>query len=447
MDHLLAARAQMGSSLAFHIIFASLGIGLPLLIVLAEGLHLRSGNPVYLALAKQWTKAFAILFAVGAVSGTVLSFELGLLWPRFMAYAGGIIGMPFSLEGFAFFIEAIFLGLYLYGWDRLSPRAHWLCGIPVAVSGTISGIFIVTANAWMNAPAGFRIVDGQVTDVDPWRAMFNPAWFAETLHSTLGSYVAVGFAVAGIYAWGMLHGRRDAYHRIALTLALLMGGIAIPLQIVAGDIAARTVARTQPAKLAAMEALFHTEAGAPLTIGGIPNVDTGQTAFAVRIPDGLSLLLHEDPHATVAGLDTVTPDDRPNVPVVHFAFDAMVGMGFFMLVVATAFGWRAWRGRRVPDGRLLLGAVLLASPMGFLATEAGWTVTEVGRQPWVAYHLLRTRDAVTTAPGLGLAFAGFTLLYLLLASTLIWLLLRIGRETPFHPSLVPPVLHPQEVAR
>jgi cytochrome d ubiquinol oxidase subunit I len=429
MSHLLAARAQMGTSLAFHIIFASLGIGLPLLIVIAEGLHLRTREPVYLALAKQWSKAFAILFAVGAVSGTVLSFELGLLWPRFMAYAGGIIGMPFSLEGFAFFIEAIFLGLYLYGWNRLSPRAHWLCGLPVAISGMISGVFVVTANAWMNAPAGFKIVDGKVTDVNPWRAMFNPAWFAETLHSTLAAYVAVGFAVAGIYAWGMLRGRRDTYHRRALLLALVVGGIAIPLQIVAGDIAARTVAHTQPVKLAAMESLFHTERGAPLRIGGIPDPATGTVRYAIEIPNGLSLLLHDDPNAAVPGLDQVPAADRPPVAVVHFAFDAMVGMGFFLLFAAGWFWWRAWRARRVPDGRWLLRVLVIASPLGFLAIEAGWSVTEVGRQPWVIYNVLHTADAVTTAPGLDLAFAGFTLLYIVLAATLIWLLLRIARGT------------------
>jgi len=430
MSHLLAARAQMGTSLAFHIIFASLGIGLPLLIVIAEGLHLRTGDPVYLTLAKKWTKAFAILFAVGAVSGTVLSFELGLLWPRFMAYAGGIIGMPFSLEGFAFFIEAIFLGLYLYGWERLSPRAHWLCGLPVAISGMISGVFVVTANAWMNAPAGFKIVEGRVTDVNPWRAMFNPAWFAETLHATLAAYVAVGFAVAGLYAWGMLRGRRDDYHRRALIIALVVAGIAIPLQIVAGDVAARTVARTQPAKLAAMEGLFRTERGAPLRIGGLPDPATGTTPYAIAIPRGLSLLLHDDPNATVTGLDQFIPADRPPVRIVHLAFDAMVGMGFFLLFVAAWFWWRTWRGHRVPEGRWLLRALVLAGPLGFLAIETGWTVTEVGRQPWVVYNVLRTADAVTTAPGLDIAFVGFTLLYILLAATLVWLLLRIARGTP-----------------
>ena len=271
MSDLMAARTQMATSLAFHIIFAAIGMGLPVLLVVAEGLHLRTGNPVYLALARRWSKAFAVLFAVGAVSGTILSFELGLLWPRFMDFAGSIIGMPFSMEGFAFFIEAIFLGLYLYGWDRLSPRMHWLCGIPLAISGQLSGIFVVAANAWMNSPSGFRVENGKVVDIDPLAAMFNPAWFQQALHLVLAAFVATSWGVAGLYAYGMLRGRRDAYHRAGLTAAMCLAVIVSPLQAISGDLSARWVAEHQPIKFAALEGQFETVAGAPFHIGGYPD--------------------------------------------------------------------------------------------------------------------------------------------------------------------------------
>src|SRR5215212_4091672 len=259
MDDLLAARSQMAMSLAFHIIFASIGIAMPLLMVIAEWKWLRSKNEIYLMLAKRWAKGTAILFAVGAVSGTVLSFELGLLWPGFMGYAGSIIGMPFSLEGFAFFTEAIFLGIYLYGWTRVPPRAHLFAGAMVAFSGALSGIFVVIANAWMNAPTGFRLVDGKFVDVDPIAAMMNPAAFPQTLHMTLAAYAATGFAVAGIHAFLLLRDRENLFHRRALAIALAVGGCAALLQPLSGDLSARAVAEIQPVKLAALEGQFKTE--------------------------------------------------------------------------------------------------------------------------------------------------------------------------------------------
>jgi cytochrome d ubiquinol oxidase subunit I len=431
MSDLFAARAQMGTSLAFHIVFAVLGMGLPLLLVAAEGMWLRTGNPVYLTLAKRWSKSFAVLFAVGAVSGTVLSFELGLLWPRFMEFAGGIIGMPFSAEGFAFFIEAIFLGLYLYGWNRLTPRAHWLCGIPIAISGTLSAIFVVSANAWMNSPAGFRIENGEVVDVDPVKAMLNDAWFQQALHMTLAAYVATGFAVAGLYAIGMLRGHRDEYHRKGLAIAVALGAIAIPLQIISGDISARWVAENQPVKFAAMEGQFQTEAGAPLTIGGIPDPDARETKYALEIPNLLSIIAFRDPDATIRGLDEWPLSDQPDPRVVHLAFDAMVGLGFAMLGLGIWYWWAAWKRRKRGQGELspwLLRCTAIATPFGFLAIEAGWVVTEVGRQPWIIYDVMRTKDAVTEVPGQFAAFGGFTLVYLVLAGTSIWLLRRLSRS-------------------
>lgn len=431
MSDLLAARVQMGTSLAFHIVFAVLGMGLPVLLLITEGLWLRTQNPVYLTLVRRWAKGFAILFAVGAVSGTILSFELGLLWPRFMAYAGGIIGLPFSAEGFAFFIEAIFLGLYLYGWDRLSPRAHWLTAIPIAVSGTLSAIFVISANAWMNSPAGFRIINGEVTDVDPVAAMFNDAWFQQSLHMVQAAFIATGLGVAGIYALGILRGKHDAYHRAGLTIALALASIFAPLQLISGDISARWVAENQPAKLAAMEGLFQTEAGAPLSIGGWPDIASRQTRFAVQIPRGLSLLAFHDPNAVVQGLDAFPPEDQPDPRIVHVAFQIMVGIGFAIIGLVAWYWIAAWRRRRRPGGTFpgpwLLRALVVATPLGFIAIEAGWTVTEVGRQPWIIYQVMRTSEAVTPVPNQFIALGGFTITYVILAVACAVLLVRLGR--------------------
>src|SRR2546427_11990398 len=303
MSDLLAARSQMGISLAFHIIFALVGIGMPLLMVVAERRWLITRDEIYLELAQRWAKGTAILFAVGAVSGTVLSFELGLLWPGFMRFAGSIIGMPFSLEGFAFFTEAIFLGISLYGWERIRPRAHLAAGVIVAASGAASGIFVVIANAWMNTPAGFTLVRGAVVHVDPIAAMRNPAALSQTIHMTLAAYAATGFAVAGIHAFLLLKDRANAFHRRALVIALLVGAPAAVLQPISGDLSARHLARHQPVKLAAAEALFETRAGAPLTLGGWPDVERRQTRLAIDVPYGLSLLAFHDPGAVVKGLD------------------------------------------------------------------------------------------------------------------------------------------------
>src|SRR5215218_4709806 len=389
MSDLLAARSQMAMSLAFHIVFSVIGIGLPLLMVIAEWRWLRTGEATYLELAKRWSKGAAILFAVGAVSGTVLSFELGLLWPNFMRFAGPIVGMPFSLEGFAFFTEAIFLGLYLYGWNRVSRGAHLFAGIIVALSGVLSGIFVVIANAWMNAPTGF--------------------------------------GVAGVHAIMILRGNVTAFHRNALAVALAVGAPAAILQPISGDISARYVAREQPVKLAALEAHFTTQRGAPLHLGGWPDVERQETRWAIRLPRGLSLLAFHDPNAEVRGLSDFPRDEWPPLPIVHIAFQIMVALGSVMALVSAWALWRWWRGRgiaAVAANRMLLRALALATPMGFIAIEAGWTVTEVGRQPWIIQGVLRTADAVTPMPGLIVPFLLFTLLYCFLGVIVAWLLYR-----------------------
>jgi cytochrome d ubiquinol oxidase subunit I len=433
MSDLLAARSQMGVSLAFHIVFAVVGIAMPLLMVIAERRWQVTGHAIYLDLAKRWARGTAILFAVGAVSGTVLSFELGLLWPEFMRFAGPIIGMPFSLEGFAFFTEAIFLGVYLYGWDRISPRAHLGAGVAVAVSGAASGVFVVIANAWMNAPAGFTLVAGRVTAVNPLAAMGNAAALSQTIHMTLAAYAATGFAVAGIHAFLLLKDPANAFHRRALEIALLVGAPAAVLQPLSGDLSARHLARHQPLKLAAAEALFRTQQGAPLTLGGWPDVDARETRFAVRVPYALSLLAFHDPHAAVQGLDAAPRDQWPNVPAVHLSFQLMVALGTYLALVALWAGWLAWRKRDLAHHRPLMRALALATPMGFVAVEAGWLVTELGRQPWVIYGVMRTADAVTPMPGLIVPFLAFTLLYCFLGVIVSWLLYRQILRSPALP--------------
>ncbi len=430
MSDLLFARSQMAMSLAFHILFAVAGMSMPLLMVLAETRWLRTGDPGWKDLAQRWAKGTAVLFAVGAVSGTVLSFELGLLWPGFMEWAGGLIGMPFSLEGFAFFLEAIFLGIYLYGWDRVPPRLHLASGIGVMISGVTSAVFVVSANAWMNTPAGFRLVAGEVVDVDPWAAMFNPAFPTQALHMVLAAFVTVGFAVSAVHAWFLQRAadpRAPAlgFHRKALSIAMVVGGVAAFLQPLSGDLSAKHLAHEQPVKLAAMEAHWETEAWAPLRIGGWPDEAAEETHYSIDIPGGLSFLSFMDPTAEVAGLKEVPPADRPPVAVVHVAFQLMVGAGMGMMAIAALFGWRAWRARGLPLDRWLLRAVVASGPLGFVALEAGWVVTEVGRQPWIIRGVMRTHEAVTPMPGLVVPFASFTVLYAILGVSVVVLLRRI----------------------
>jgi cytochrome d ubiquinol oxidase subunit I len=429
LDNVTLARATMGTSLGFHIVFAVLGVGMPLLMTVAEGLWLRTHDEVWLRLARRWSKAFGILFAVGAVSGTVLSFELGLLWPRFMAFSGGIFGLPFSAEGFAFFIEAIFLGIYLYGWDRLSPRAHWLSSIPVAISGALSSVFVVMTNAWMNSPSGFRLgPDGRLLDVDPIAAAFNPSTPTEDLHMLVSAYVVTGFVVAAVYSAGILRGRNDAVHRRGVLLGMAMGAMAIILSGVTGDTSARFVYEAQPAKFAAMEGLYQTMRGAPIHILGIPVDSQHQVLYGIEIPKALSLLAAFDPNALVRGLDSFPANDRPNPVIVHLSFDAMVGAGLFVGLVAVLFWLLAIRRRRLPSSRLVLWALLLSGPAAVIAMEAGWFVTEFGRQPWVVYGILRTSEAATSAPALGTTFGLFIAIYTALAFTTVRLLLRLARH-------------------
>jgi cytochrome d ubiquinol oxidase subunit I len=424
VSDLLAARWLFGLSLAFHIVFSAIAIAMPVFMVAAEWRWWRTGSAIHLELARRWAKGTGILFAVGAVSGTVISFELGLLWPRFMAFAGPIIGMPFSLEGFAFFAEAIFLGIYLYGWERVSPRLHLASGVAVAATGALSAFFVTLANVWMNHPAGFDLAVGQAASIRPFEAMFAPGWAEQVVHVLISCYAATGFAVAGVHAFLLRRDPTNRFHRAALAITLVVAGAAALLQPISGDFSARRVANSQPVKLAALEGQYETERGAPLRIGGIPDAEAGTTRFALEVPYGLSLLAFHDPSAEVKGLNAFPRRVWPNTLLVHGAFQVMVGLGTAMAGLALVGLWLAWRGRKLPDQPAFLTAVALATPSGFLALEAGWLVTEWGRQPFTVWGVMTTADSVTPVGHLAVPFGFFLALYVFLGAVVVVLLRR-----------------------
>jgi cytochrome d ubiquinol oxidase subunit I len=424
MEDLLAARWQMAVSLGFHIIFACIGMVMPFFMATSHYKYLKSKKPLYKDLTKAWSKGVAIFFVTGAVSGTVLSFELGLLWPKFMLHAGPIFGMPFSLEGTAFFIEAIALGFFLYGWGKFNPWFHWFTGVVVGVSGLASGILVVAANGWMNSPSGFDFVDGEYLNIDPIAAMFNDAWFSQALHMTLAAFAATGFAVAGIHAFLLMKEKNREFHRSAFLIALSFGAVAAVLQPISGDISAKDIAVRQPAKLAAMEALFETQKSAPLIIGGIPNAETKEVKYAIEIPGALSFLAHGDFEAEVQGLDQFPEENHPPVLITHIAFQVMVGMGMILVALSLLFFLSLWKKKSWQDKRWYLWLFVSATPLGFIAVEAGWTVTEVGRQPWIIYGILKTADSLTPIPGIAYSFYLFTAVYLSLAAIVTFLLYR-----------------------
>ncbi len=424
MTDLFAARSQMAVSLGFHIIFASIGMAMPFLMAASHYIWLRTGKSEYRVLTKAWSRGVAVFFATGAVSGTVLSFELGLLWPEFMKHAGPIIGMPFSWEGTAFFIEAIALGLFLYGWERLSPWVHWGCGVIVGVSGVASAFFVIAANGWMNTPQGFEWKNGQAINIDPVTAMFNPAFLTEGVHMTIAAFVATGFAVAGVHALLLLRGHTKEIHLPALKIALCVASFAALLQPISGDFSAKHVAKYQPEKFAAMESLFETEKRVPLMIGGIPNEETATTSFAIRIPALLSFLTHGDFNAEITGLKAFPREHWPPVVVTHFAYQLMIGIGV-LLASTSLLSLFALKFRpRLLEHRLFLTLLALLTPLGFIAIEAGWTVTEVGRQPWIIYRIMKTSEAVTPMPGIVFSLGTFTLFYVFLTGVITWLMFR-----------------------
>jgi cytochrome d ubiquinol oxidase subunit I len=430
MNDFLAARSQMALSLGFHIIYACIGMVMPFFMALSHYKWIKTNKPVYKNLTRAWSKGVAIFFATGAVSGTMLSFELGLLWPTFMQHAGPIFGMPFSLEGTAFFIEAIALGFFLYGWDRFNPWFHWFTGVVVGISGLASGILVVSANSWMNSPSGFDYVNGQYINIDPWKAMFNDAWFSESLHMTIAAFAATGFAVAGVHALMILKKRNVAFHTCAFKITAVFATVAALIQPLAGDIAAKSVAKRQPAKLAAMEAYFHTQTPAPLLVGGIPNEKEKKVDYAIEIPGMLTFLVHDNFKGTVKGLDQIPANQHPPVAITHYAFQIMVGLGMFMLLIAIIYFIAVWKKKSWMQSKWFLKLFVAAIPLGFIALEAGWTVTEVGRQPWIIQGVMRTADAVTPMPGIAYTFYLFSAIYVSLSLIVVFLLYRQIKMVP-----------------
>lgn len=429
-EYLLEARQMQAMSFAVHIPLTCFGIAFPALVLFVEWLWLRTGDPLYRTLARRWSRIMVALFAVGVVTGTILSFELGMLWPEFMARFGEVFGLSFALEGFAFFLEAIFIAIYVYGWDRLSPRMHFLSGLPIVITGVLGAATVIAVNGWMNNPSGFRLVDGEVTDVEPWKALFgNDFFWHELVHMYFAAYIVVGFLLAGAYAYGKLrHGRWGRYERTALAIPLTIAALAAPAQLLVGDWAAREVANHQPVKLAAFEGLQDTTKGASEHLLGWYEENTGEIKGGIAIPDLLSLLAYHDPDATVRGLDSVPPDDRPDaINVVRFAFQTMVGIGTLLAAIGAVVLWVRWRRRRLPESRWFDRALVLAGPLSVVALICGWIVTEVGRQPWVVYGFMRTEEAVTGADGIPVGFGLLALVYVGLLAAVWWILRRLAR--------------------
>src|SRR3954454_1473874 len=424
----LLARQMQALSLTVHIPIVCFGIAFPAMVLFVEGLYLRTGDATYKALAKRWSKVALILFAVGVVTGTILSFEFGLLWPEFMATFGEVFGIGFALEGISFFVEAIFLAIYVYGWDRLSRRAHFLVGIPVVISGFTGSFNVIAVNGWMNDPEGFDVVNGHVTGVRPWDALLNNHLWHELTHMYLAGYIVAGFIVAGVYSAAWLKGRRDAYHRTGLVVALSFAALAAPMQVVVGDWAGRQVAEDQPTKLASFEGLSKTERGAPFTIGGFYDAKTQDVRYGVRVPKLLSLLVDHDPNGRVQGLDEVAAKDRPPVNVVRFAFQTMIGIGTLLALLGALFLLTWLRKRRLPRPKAFYLAVMAAGPLSFVALISGWITTEVGRQPWIVYQVMRTNQAVTAANGLEVGYAVLVAVYVSLGVGVVWLLRRLTRR-------------------
>jgi cytochrome d ubiquinol oxidase subunit I len=424
--YLLEARQMQALSFAVHIPLVCFGIAFPMMVLIAEWLHLRTGEAVYRTLARRWTRVMLALFAAGVVTGTVLSFEMGLLWPHFTAVFGSVFGLGFAIEGFSFFLEAIFIGIYAYGWDRLPPRLHLASGIPIVIAGVTGSLMVIAVNGWMNHPEGFRLVDGRAVAVDPVRALFlNSNFWHELVHMYVAGYMVTGFLVAAAYAVRRLRGSFGRYERTALVIPLSLAVVASIVQAPVGDWAGRVVADNQPVKLAAFEGVGPTTKGAPVHVLGY--YEHGDVRYGIPIPHLLSLLAFHDPNAVVRGLDTVPADDRPPVNVVRFAFQTMVGIGTLLFLLALAVVFVRVRRRRLPDSAWFYRALVLAGPLSLVALIAGWVTTEVGRQPWVVYHVMRTSQAVTGASGIPVGYGTLAAVYLALAMGVGWVLVRLQR--------------------
>jgi cytochrome bd ubiquinol oxidase subunit I len=427
------ARAQMAFTLASHIILVPLGVSWAFMALVANWRAIRRGDADALLLAQRWSKYMAVTFAVGAVTGTVLTFEFGLLWPKFMGTWGAAFGIPFSVEGLFFFIEAIFIALYIFGWKRMRPWPHFWTGVPIVIAGIGGTLSVVAANAWMNEPAGFTLnSDGEVVDVDPLKVIFNDAWPYEASHMLVAAYLVGGFLVASVYAVGMLKGRRDRYHRLGFLIPFTVAAVATPIQMVVGDTLARWVYNNEPTKFAAIELVPETDSDVPETLLGRLNSD-GEVTGGIEIP-GLASLLSDPSTGTstvVQGLDAFPADERPTtgeVNTVHLAWDVMVGLGT-LLFLLSAWYWIAWIFRRdMPRSKLFLRVASVAGVAAVLAMEAGWVVTEVGRQPWIVRGHMKVEDAATGNEGVWITFIVVVVIYLALATTVVLVLRSMSRR-------------------
>lgn len=425
-EHLLEARQMQALSFAAHIPLVCFGIAFPAMVLAMEWWSLRTGDPLHRTIARRWSRVMIALFAVGVITGTVLSFEMGVLWPNFTATFGGVFGLGFAIEGFSFFMEAIFIGIYVYGWDRLSPRMHLLSGIPIVITGFTGSWMVIAVNAWMNHPSGFRLQDGKAVDVEPWSALFGNSYlWHELVHMYVAGYIVTGFAVAAVYAFARLRGRWTRYERTAIAIPLTIAALAAPVQVLVGDWAARDVAQAQPTKLAALEGLGKTQKGAPEHLLGW--YQDGEVKWGIKIPYLLSFLSYHDPNARVEGLDAVPERDQPPVNVVRIAFQTMVGIGTLLATLGVLILVVRVRKRRLPESKYIYMVLVAAGPLSYVALVAGWVTTEVGRQPWVVYHVMRTEQAVTGAGGVPVGYAALWIVYLLVAVAVVWILRRLAR--------------------
>ncbi|MET1048242.1 MAG: cytochrome ubiquinol oxidase subunit I [Acidimicrobiales bacterium] len=409
---LMAARWQMALSLGWHIVLACFGVAFPAMIWVVHRRAIRDQDDVALGLAKRWSKVAAVLFAIGAVSGTILSFEMGLLWPELMRTYGDVLGLPFALEGIAFFIEAIFIGIYLYGWGRLPALLHLRLLIPIALAGVVGTFCVIAVNAWMNHPAGFRLVDGEVVDVDPWGAMFNDAVWVMFLHMWIATVMVTGFVTAAVYAVGILRGRDDRHHRLGFAVPFAFAAVAALAQPVVGHLAGARLHEAQPTKLAAMDLAVDTRARAPLVVGGV--LLDGEVRYGIEIPVLGSLIARGSPDRAVTGLDSFPEADRPRdglATMVHWSFQGMVGIGLTLAALGVVWMLGSRRGRDPLDSRWFLRSAVLAGPLAVAALELGWVTTEVGRQPWVVYRLMRVEDAVTRGSGVWVSLVVLIVVY------------------------------------
>ncbi|MFJ7733368.1 cytochrome ubiquinol oxidase subunit I [Lysinibacillus sp. NPDC097231] len=422
------SRALTELTLSFHIVYATIGVGIPLMIMIAQWVGLKNNDEHYLLLARRWARGFVITVAIGVVTGTAIGLQLSLLWPNFMELAGQVIALPLFMETFAFFVEAIFLGLYLYTWDRFkNPKRHLLLLVPVAIGASMSAVFITIVNAFMNAPQGFDIVDGELVNIQPVLAMLNPAMPTKVAHVLVTSYMTAAFLLASIAAYRMLRGSKHVYHKKALHLLLKLGLVFSLAALIVGDFSGKYLAEYQPEKLAAAEWHFETKEDASLVLFGV--LDGEEVKYAIKVPYALSVLAHNNPFAEVKGLDQFPEDEQPPL-YIHYLFDVMVVIGTLLIVVAAIYVLGKWRSWNFISSKSFKRIIVAGGPLSLIAVEAGWWFAEVGRQPWILRGYMKTADGATTSDQVDTMLILFAGLYIVLAIGSIITLIRMFRNNP-----------------